>query len=89
VREFMRLQFAEQYHPRIEQAARRGRIFVGNIVLADFRAARSQDALGVVDILERERDAVQRSAIFAACDLSFGRARVLAREIERGRDECA
>ena len=60
VRELVRQQLAEEDGARVAQSARRRRVFVGNVVDRDLRAAAREYAFGVVDVLERERDAVQR-----------------------------
>jgi hypothetical protein len=48
-----------------------------------------EDALRVVDVLQRERDPVKRAPILAGRDLRFRRPRLPPGQVERGRDEGA
>src|SRR5262245_5253108 len=86
VSEFMRGKLAEEHGAGIVELARRGRVFVGNVVRADFRMAGRADPARVVDVLQTERDAMQRPAVSAFCDFLLGFARLLKREI-RGDEE--
>jgi hypothetical protein len=54
-------------------------VLVRNIVLANARTGRGPDALCVEDILDRDRDAMQRSPALARCDLLVRDARGLKR----------
>src|SRR3989449_3575918 len=51
--------------------------------------ARGQDALRVVDVLEREGDPVERAPMPAGRDLGLGRPRLPTGQVEGGRDEGA
>jgi hypothetical protein len=57
------------------------------MVLHDLGMAGRGDAGGLVDVLEADRDAVQRSAIFAGGDLGLGGTRLMARRIGEYSDE--
>ena len=87
MRELVGLQLAQQYATGFKQQARGGRVFRGNIFFADLGTTGRQDALGVVDVLQRERNAVQRPAVTSSRDIGFGYACLLAREVESARDE--
>ena len=90
VRHLVGGQLAEEHGAGVVEPARRGGVLGGNPVDEDARVARRQDALRVVDVLQRERDAVQRAAVLARGDLGLGRAAPGARARSNvGRDEGA
>ena len=62
-------------------------VFLRHMVLHDLGMAGRRDAGGLVDVLEADRDAVQRSAIFAGGDLGLGGTRLMARRIGEHSDE--
>src|SRR5207248_7641608 len=72
----------------VELAHGRG-VLARGAVDEDARMTGSENAAGVVDVLESERDAVQRAAVLARRDLRLGRARLASRELEGRRDERA
>ena len=84
---FVRGQLAEQYGARVVEPGRRRGVVFRNAIEKDARVARGQDALRVVDVLQRERDPVERATIPARADLGLGLLRLLAGQIERARDE--
>src|SRR5690606_38707950 len=88
VREFVRLQLAEQDGARLVQLARTGSVFARDAIDADAGAARGQYAFRIVDVLQAERDAVQGAAVVAAHDLALGAPGLAAGEIGGDRDEC-
>src|SRR5690606_27695734 len=69
------------------QLAGAGRVLRRDAIDAHLRAARGQDSLRVVNVLERERDAVQGAAVVAARDLALGPLRLRARELGSHGDE--
>src|SRR4051812_39797750 len=87
VRKFVRLQLAKQDRTRVQELARRCRVFLRHLVDADLRAAGSEYAFGVVNILERERNAVQRSPVPTLRDLALSCLRLSASGPFRKRDE--
>ena len=87
VRELVRRELARQHGPGGLQAGDGGRVLVGNAVDAGARMARRQDAGRVVDILEGERNAVQRPAQIAVHDLGLGGAGSRHGDVRRARDE--
>jgi hypothetical protein len=64
--ELMGRELAEKHGTGPIEPRHRRRIFAGDIDRADLRVARRADVGGAVDILESERDAVQRPAIVPA-----------------------
>ena len=82
-------ELAEQHRSGLVEFRRRRGVLGGNAIGEDARMARREDAAGVVDVLERERDPVQRAPVRARRDLGLGRLRLPARQVERGRDERA
>src|SRR2546429_8724034 len=77
---------SEQYGARVVEPGRRRGVVFRNAIEKDARVARGQDALRVVDVLQRERDSVERATIPARGDLSLGLLRLLAGPIGRARD---
>jgi hypothetical protein len=82
-------QLAEQHGPRVVEPGGRRGVRIGDPVDEDARVRRGEDAARVVDVLERERDPVQRAAGRIRGDLGLGLAGLLPRQIERARDEGA
>ena len=81
MREFMGRELAEQ-HPAGLVEPRDGRRVLGrDIIRADPRVAGRADAGGAVDVLQPERNAVQRPAIIAGHDLALGGPRLLPRPL--------
>jgi hypothetical protein len=87
VRELVRRELARQHGPGGLQAGNGGRVLVGDAVDAGARMARRQDAGRVVDILDGERNAVQRPAQVAVHDLGLGGAGSRHGDLRRARDE--
>ena len=78
---FGELQLAQQDGAGLGEALDDRRIVVGPEVLVDRHAGGGRNALGVAEVLHRDRHAVQRPAIGAAPDLGLGLARLLQREV--------
>ena len=87
VRHLVRGELAEQHGARVVELRRRGGVFGGNPVDEDTRVRGREDALRVVDVLQPERNAVERATCAAGRDLRFRLPRLLPREVERARDE--
>ena len=87
MRELMRRDLAEQHRAGIVELAGRRGILRGNVVRAHLGMARGEDAARVVDVLQSERDAVQRTAIAPLRDFLLRHARLLQRQIGRHRDK--
>jgi hypothetical protein len=87
VRELVRRELARQHSPGGFQAGDGGRVLVGDPVDAGARMARRQDAGRVVDILDGERNAVQRPAQIALHDLGLGRSGSRHGDVRRARYE--
>ena len=75
VGELVRGELAHQHGAGGAQPGHGGRVLSRDAVDAGARMAGGQDAGGVVDVLDGERNAVQRPAPVAARDLGFGGAR--------------
>ena len=60
--ELVRYELAYEDGASLAQFARCRGVLVGNVVDRDLRAAARENAFGVVDVFQRERDAVQRPA---------------------------
>jgi len=73
-RKFPGRQFAQQDRASLPEQPGGGRVLGRNPSEARFRAAFGRDAGRVVDVLEPDRDAVQRAAIPAGQDLGLGSA---------------
>jgi len=71
-REFVGLVFAEQNGTGISQPYPALRILLRHMMLVTPRARSGADAVGLVDVFEADRDAVQRSARAARGDFSSG-----------------
>jgi hypothetical protein len=89
VRHLVRGKLAEQHRARLVEAAHRRRVVTRDAIHEHARVAGGEDAARVIDVLQAERNAVQRAAIFSARDLGLGSARLRPRQLERGRDERA
>ena len=76
----MRRQLAHQHGAGIIEALHRGGVLRGNIVARDLGMPRGKDSSGIENILQAERNAVERPAILATGDFFFGGARLFARE---------
>ena len=87
VRELGHRELAEEDAAGGVQSRRDRRVLARDIVDAYFRVPRGQDAGGVVQILEREWNAVQRPAVAAGRDLRLGRTRLAQGEIRRHGNE--
>ena len=83
-REFMGGELADHDRAGIGQTPDRCRILLRHMVDQDLRMAGRRHALGLVDVLEADRDAVQRAAVIAGHDLGLG-----AREPPRGQARAA
>ena len=87
MRELMRGQLAHQDGPSFIELGGRCRIRLWHAIEADFRMSRGADPCGVVDVLQGERDPVQRPAVPAAGDLRLGPPRLLPGQLEGAGDE--
>jgi hypothetical protein len=87
VRHLVRRQLAEQDGAGVVELRHRGGVLGRHPVDEDARVPGGEDAARVVDVLEPERDAVQRAAGGASRDRALGRLRLLSRQVERARDE--
>src|SRR4029077_12745609 len=85
--ELVRRELADDDSAGLTQPLDREGVFLWHIVLHDLGMAGRGDAGGLVDVLEADRDAVQRSAIFAGGDLGFGGTRLMARRVGEHSDE--
>src|SRR2546427_2657420 len=87
MRHLVRRELAEQHGAGGVEPARRRGILRGNPVDEDARVGRREDALRVVDVLEREGDPVQCPPVLAGRDVGLGRPGLPAGQVERARDE--
>ena len=71
-REFVRLLLAEQDHASLAQPHPALGVLVRHMVEIDARPGRRADAFRLVDVLEADRDAVQRASHPPVADLAFG-----------------
>jgi hypothetical protein len=67
-------QFPQQDRPGIVELRDGGRVEIRHIVLPRAGMGRGPDALGAIDVLQAEGDAVHRAAIRAGHDFGFRRA---------------
>ncbi len=74
--EFMCRRLADQYSAGDGEQFGAGSIGIGNVVLQDLRLAGRRDPLGIDDVLEADRDAMQRALRAARHDRRFGGARL-------------
>ena len=74
--ELVRGELAEEDATRVIQPRDGGRVVAGNGIGADAGLAGGADAGGGEDVLQRERNAVQRAAVAAGRDLRLGRLRL-------------
>src|SRR5439155_23124458 len=86
-REFMGRKLAHDDRAGVAQFLDRERVGFWHMVLHDLGMAGRRDAAGLVDVLEAERDAVQRAAVFAGGDLAFGGAGLGAGAVAQEADE--
>ena len=70
--EFVRRQFADQHRAGSGEPGGAGRVLGRDIVLQQLRPAGRRDALGIDDVLEADRDAVQRPRRTARHDQRLG-----------------
>ena len=68
----MHVQLAEQHHARLVQAADAGAVALGHVVGEDLGAGGGADAGGLVQVFEREGDAVQRPPGLARGQAALG-----------------
>ena len=64
-------------------------VLLRDVAREDLRSRRRHDALLVIEILQRDRDAVQRAAVLTRVALAVREARRVERRLERRRDERA
>src|SRR5262249_27204586 len=72
-RELVRRQLAEKDATGLGEAPRHHRVLSGHVVGQDLRMRRGADTGGLEDVLEADRDAVQRAAIAPGRNLALGR----------------
>ena len=80
-RELVHRQLAEQHGACLSQASGGGGVLSGNAVCHDLGACRRLDAVGVVQVLERDGYAVHGAAIVAAQDFGFSLPRLCHRSV--------
>ena len=86
-RELVHRQFAQQDAARAFQPLGSRGVNVGNAVYVHLRTGRGADAGGVVQVFERERDAVHHAAKLAAQHLGLGDARLSEGAVFKYQDE--
>src|SRR5215831_10122358 len=80
-------ELAEEHGAGVVELGGGRRVLRGNPVDEGARVCRGEDALGVVDVLEGEGDAVERAARLALGENHLGLSRLTARRLEGARDE--
>ena len=83
MRELVGCQLADEDPAGLIQPGDRCRVLGRNIIGANPRVAGGADAGGAIDVLQPERDTVQRAAIIARHDLALGGARLRPRLVGR------
>src|SRR5262244_2220656 len=83
----MRGELAEEHGAGVVELRGGRRVLRGNPVDEDARVPGGEDALGVVDVLEGEGDAVERAPRLAPGEIHLGLSRLTARQLEGARDE--
>ena len=83
MRELVGRQLAEQDPAGLIQPGDRRRVFGRDVIRADPRVAGRADPGGAIDVLQPERNAVQRAPIIARHDLALGSPRLLPRPFRR------
>ena len=68
----MHVELAQQHHALLSQAAHAGGILRRNVVRQDLRSGGGANALGLVQVLDREGDAVQRTPPLALPEAPLG-----------------
>src|SRR5260370_14344889 len=71
----------------VGQTAHRGRVLLRHVVDHDLRVSGRRHTLGLVDILQANRNAVQRSAPMPGHDLGLGRAGRVERRLAEHADK--
>src|SRR5262252_4631751 len=87
MRHLMRGELAEEHGAGVVELGGGRRVLRGNAVDEDARMPGGEDALGVVDVLEGEGDAVERTPRLAPGEIHLGLSRLTARQLEGARDE--
>ena len=85
--ELVRRQLAQHHRPSLGELADRGGVRVRHPALQQLGVRRRRDAGRAVDVLVRDRDAVQGAAPLAPHDPGLGRPRVGERPFRRHQDE--
>jgi hypothetical protein len=88
-RPLVEVELPEEHGTRRSQLPDDGAVLLGHAVAEDARTARRSKAGGVVQILERDGDPVQRAAIDAVREVVVGAFRLGERGLGRERDEGA
>jgi hypothetical protein len=81
------VRLADQYRSRLCEFYGDGGAVAGDVVFEEGRAHRGADILGVDEILEAERDPVQRTPVASGRYLIFGPRRLLQRLLRQHRDK--
>ena len=86
-RELVQVGLAQEDRTGLAKMRDRRAVARGDMPVADARRRRRRDAAHVEQVLDRDRDAVQRAAIAAGGDLTVGVLRLTARFVGRHADE--
>jgi hypothetical protein len=86
-RELVHVELAEQNRAGVSQSAYDRGVLFGNPAREYSRPARRPDAGRLEEILDRDRDPVQRASMLPASDLVIGAGGFLSRTIGEHRDE--
>ena len=78
-REFIQIGLANEHGTRLAQCRDNGRVCARDVPLAHARSRRGRNAGDVDDVLDRNRDPVQRPAVAARGEFPIGRFRIAAR----------